>query len=243
MIERGGMQKYWMILQSISKYHYQGRVQSNGWWKGCSIKKVLQKIFLYITISREGYNRWWKGARCNVINYNHFPSSLNPPWEPNIMTLIYTQIYPNTLKHTQIRKNIPKDTQIYSNTLKYNDTQSSLRTKNNDIDTKEAEERRANEANRYMVKILPFNDKCTERLFTSSLLAPSGALIAIPIYYWPSNTTTHFFQIHTGPQYWTFTFWATTAISKAITGLICWLPVYHMGTTGHHCKIMQDSAG
>ena len=31
-------------------------------------------------------------------------------------------------------------------------------------------------------------------------------------------------------------------ISKAITGLICWLPVYLMGTTGHHCKIVQDSA-
>ena len=50
------------------------------------------------------------------------------------------------------------------------------------------------------------------------------------------------FQIHTGPQYCTFTFWATTAISKAITGLICWLYVYLMGTTGRHCKIVQDSA-
>ena len=30
------------------------------------------------------------------------------------------------------------------------------------------------------------------------------------------------------PHYWTFTFWATTAISKAITGLICWLHVYLM---------------
>ena len=52
------------------------------------------------------------------------------------------------------------------------------------------------------------------------------------------------FQIHTGPQYSTFTFWATTALSKAITGLICCLHVYHMGTIGHHCKckIAQDSA-
>ena len=50
------------------------------------------------------------------------------------------------------------------------------------------------------------------------------------------------FQIHNGPQYWTYTFWATTAISKAITGLICWLHVYLMGTTGHHCRIVQDSA-
>ena len=49
-------------------------------------------------------------------------------------------------------------------------TRSSLRTKYNDIDTKEAEEGRADEAKRYMVKILPFNDKYTERLFTSSLL-------------------------------------------------------------------------
>ena len=32
------------------------------------------------------------------------------------------------------------------------------------------------------------------------------------------------------------------AISKAITGLICWLHVYRKGTTGHHCKIVQDSA-
>ena len=35
---------------------------------------------------------------------------------------------------------------------------------------------------------------------------------------WPSNS-------HTRPitdPHWTFTFWATTAISKAITGLICW---------------------
>ena len=39
------------------------------------------------------------------------------------------------------------------------------------------------------------------------LLAPSGALIAIPTYYWPTA-----FSDHTGPQYWTFTFWATTAI-------------------------------
>ena len=116
MMERGGMQKYWMILHSISKYHYQGRVQCNVWWKGRDVvsKLVLQKIFQNITISREGYNRWWKGARCNVINYNHFPSSLNPPWEPNIMTFIYTQIYPNTLKYTQIHSNIPKYTQIYS---------------------------------------------------------------------------------------------------------------------------------
>ena len=39
------------------------------------------------------------------------------------------------------------------------------------------------------------------------------------------------FQIHTVPQHWTFTFWATTAISKAITGLMCWLKVYQSGTT------------
>ena len=50
-------------------------------------------------------------------------------------------------------------------------------------------------------------------------------------------TTTPLFQIHTGPQYWTFTFWATTAISKVITGLICWLHVYLMGATGHHCHL------
>ena len=44
-----------------------------------------------------------------------------------------------------------------------------------------------------------------------ALLAPSGALIAIPTYYWPT-TTTPTFSDHTGPQHWTFTFWATTAI-------------------------------
>ena len=33
------------------------------------------------------------------------------------------------------------------------------------------------------------------------------------------------------PQYWTFTFLATTGISKAITELIYWLHVYLMGTT------------
>ena len=40
------------------------------------------------------------------------------------------------------------------------------------------------------------------------LLAPSGALIAIPTYLWPTPT----FSDHSGPQHWTFTFWATTAI-------------------------------
>ena len=50
------------------------------------------------------------------------------------------------------------------------------------------------------------------------------------------------FSDHTGPRHWTFTFWATTAISKAITGLICWLHVYLISTTGHHCKIVEDSA-
>ena len=48
---------------------------------------------------------------------------------------------------------------------------------------------------------------------TKSLLAPSGALITIPTYYWSTTTTTHpTFSDHTGPQHWTFTFWATTAI-------------------------------
>ena len=49
--------------------------------------------------------------------------------------------------------------------------------------------------------------------FEFQLLAPSGALIAILTYYW--STTTHpppTFSDHTGPQHWTFTFWATTAI-------------------------------
>ena len=42
------------------------------------------------------------------------------------------------------------------------------------------------------------------------LLAPSGALIAIPTYYWSTSTPT--FSDHTGNQHWTFTFWAITAI-------------------------------
>ena len=45
-----------------------------------------------------------------------------------------------------------------------------------------------------------------------ALLAPSGALIAIPTYYGPTSTSTPTFSDHTGPQHWTFTFWATTAI-------------------------------
>ena len=53
------------------------------------------------------------------------------------------------------------------------------------------------------------------------LLARSGALIAIPTNYWSAPAPT--FSDHTGPQHWTFTFWATTAISRAITPLICWL--------------------
>ena len=82
-------------------------------------------------------------------------------------------------------------------------------------------------------------DKKSEGAFCSNyfLLAPSGALIAIRTYYWPSNsTTTPLFQIKHVCHYITptFTFWATTATSKAITGLICWLHVYLMGTTGHH---------
>ena len=42
------------------------------------------------------------------------------------------------------------------------------------------------------------------------LLAPSGALIAIPTYYWSAPAPT--FSDHTGPRPWTFTFSATTAI-------------------------------
>ena len=45
------------------------------------------------------------------------------------------------------------------------------------------------------------------------LLAPSGALIAIPTYYWSTtSSSTPTFSDHIGPQHWTFTFWATTAI-------------------------------
>ena len=69
--------------------------------------------------------------------------------------------------------------------------------------------------------------------FCYIFLAPSGALIAIPTYYWPSTHPT--FSDHTGPQHWTFTFWATTAISRAITRLICWLHGYLM------CMIVQDN--
>ena len=70
-------------------------------------------------------------------------------------------------------------------------------------------------------------------------LAPWGAWIAILAYYWPSSS------IHRSHRssLTTFTFWATTAISKAITGLCCcWLQVYFMCTTGHHCEMLQDSA-
>ena len=51
-------------------------------------------------------------------------------------------------------------------------------------------------------------------------LAPSGALISSvrssnshpDLLVITSTTTTPLFQIYTGPQHWTFTFWATTAI-------------------------------
>ena len=53
------------------------------------------------------------------------------------------------------------------------------------------------------------------------------------------------FSDHNGPRYWTFTFWATTAISKAITGLICWLHVYcipYVQDSARQCKTVQYSA-
>ena len=75
-------------------------------------------------------------------------------------------------------------------------------------------------------------------LFFSSVRSSNSHPDLLLIHHHPTPT----FSDHTGPQHWTFTFWATTAISKAITGLICWLHVYLMGTTGHHCKIVQDTA-
>ena len=92
-----------------------------------------------------------------------------------------------------------------------------------------------------LVLKLPYNCwwPSEARIFPVAFLAPSGALIAIPTCYWSSTPT---FSDHTRPQYWTFTFWATTALSKAITGLIFWLHVYLISTIGHHCKIVQDSA-
>ena len=55
---------------------------------------------------------------------------------------------------------------------------------------------------------------CIKALMPSQwcLLAPSGALIAIPTYYWPTTTTPPTFSDHTSPQHCSFTFWATTAI-------------------------------
>ena len=44
------------------------------------------------------------------------------------------------------------------------------------------------------------------------LLTPSGALIAIPTYYWSTPPPAPTFSDNTGPQHWTFTFWTTTAI-------------------------------
>ena len=72
------------------------------------------------------------------------------------------------------------------------------------------------------------------------LLAPSGALISILTYYWSTtNTTTTpptFSDLACRPLYnWTLTFWATTAISIAITWLLCWLHVYCI-------PYVQDSA-
>ena len=83
-----------------------------------------------------------------------------------------------------------------------------------------------------------------------NVLAPSGALIAIPTYYWPT-TTNHFFRSHQSSTL-DFHFLSHDSYIKAIilhkgnrcNGLIrCQsLHVYLMGTTGHHCKIVQDSA-
>ena len=53
--------------------------------------------------------------------------------------------------------------------------------------------------------------KSSYSLDSIPLLAPSGALIAIPTYYWPAPPHPTCSD-HTGPQHWTFTFWATTAI-------------------------------
>ena len=51
------------------------------------------------------------------------------------------------------------------------------------------------------------NQRWEDRDTSFSKLAPSGALIAIPTYYW-STTPPPTFSDHTGPQHWTFTFWA-----------------------------------
>ena len=61
--------------------------------------------------------------------------------------------------------------------------------------------------------VLLYCQEAAEEESAVNLLAPSGALIAIPTYYWPTTTPPHpTFSDHTGPQHWTFTFWATTAI-------------------------------
>ena len=82
------------------------------------------------------------------------------------------------------------------------------------------------------------------------LLAPSGALIAIPTYYWPS-TTTHFFRSHRSSTL-DFHFLSYYNYIKAIklykgnqwTHLLAICNTYYvylMGTTGQHCEIVQDS--
>ena len=71
-------------------------------------------------------------------------------------------------------------------------------------------------------------------------LAPSGALIAIPTYYWP----THFFRSHWS-SITTFTFWATTAISMQYHAIPCSTMKYHAipcNTMQYHaipCNTMQ----
>ena len=72
------------------------------------------------------------------------------------------------------------------------------------------------------------------------VLAPSGALIAIPTYYWPT-TPPHFFRSHRSSTL-DFHFLSHYSYIKGNHSTYLLTHEYLMGTTGHHCKILQDSA-
>ena len=73
----------------------------------------------------------------------------------------------------------------------------------------------------FVILFVPFiysSDNCLI-LFSSVRSSKSNSHPAWPTTDPPPAAPT--FSDHTGPGYWTFTFWAITAISKAITALCC----------------------
>ena len=70
-------------------------------------------------------------------------------------------------------------------------------------------------------KITSFSTAILQSVVISSAKSSYSHPDLLMIHHHPST-----FSDHTSPQHWSFTFWATTAISRAITGLICCLHGY-----------------